>query len=74
MQYCYIKDDRMVAMVERLGNGRPTSPARWVLRWGIRMRREDSIYGDRWEAVAAIQRVCPEAALKVFNRRGERVR
>lgn len=75
MQYCYMdKDDRLVAVVERLGNGRPASPVRWLLRWAISQSREDSIYGDRFEAVAAIQRACPDAALKVFNRRGERVR
>lgn len=74
MQYCYMdKDDRLVAVVERLGNGRPTSPVRWLLCWATRLRQQDSVYGDRWEAVAAIMRVCPGAALKVFNRRGQRV-
>lgn len=74
MQYCYMdKCDRLVAVVERLGNGRPTSPVRWLLRWATRLRQQDSVYGDRWEAVAAIMRVCPDAALKVFNRRGQRV-
>jgi hypothetical protein len=75
MQYCYMdKDDRLVAVVERIGNGRPTSPVRWLLRWAIHLGREDSVYGDRWEAVATIWRTCPEAALKVFNQRGQRVR
>lgn len=75
MQYAYMDEaDKLVAVIERMGNGRPASPVRWLLRWAISQQLEDSIYGNRWEAVAAIKRVYPNAALKVFNRRGEWVR
>ena len=78
MQYCYVDEaDRLVAVVERLGNGTAKSPARWLLRWAVRKSLEglqDAFYGDRWEAVSRVRQVCPHAALQVFNRRGERVR
>lgn len=78
MLYCYTdKDDRLVAAVERVGNGRPTAPVRWLVRWSLRESaagRQDSLYSDRFEAVAAIKRACPDATLQAFNRRGERVR
>ena len=75
MQYCYMDEaDRLVAVVERMGNGTAKSPVRWLLRWATRMGQQDSVYGDRYEAVARVLRFCPHAALQVFNRRGERVR
>ncbi|MDM7457422.1 MAG: hypothetical protein P3W97_009280 [Tepidimonas sp.] len=78
MQYCYMDEaDRLVAVVERMGNGTAVSPVRWRLRWAVRQDAAglaDSVYGERWEAVARVLKICPHAALKVFNRRGERVR
>ncbi|TXF11902.1 hypothetical protein [Pelomicrobium methylotrophicum] len=78
MQYCYMdSQDKLVAVIERMGNGSAKSPVRWLLRWAVRQGLaglEDSVYGDRWEAAARVLRVCPDAALKVFNRRGERLR
>ncbi|TDQ40995.1 hypothetical protein [Tepidicella xavieri] len=78
MQYCYMDEaDRLVAVIERIGNGTPASPVRWRLCWAVRKNAAglaDSVYGDRLEAVARVLKVCPHAAPKVFNRRGERVR
>lgn len=78
MQYCYMDEsDQLVAVIERIGNGTAASPVRWLLRWAVRQSTAglaDSVYGDRWEAVARVLKVCPHAAPKVFNRRGERVR
>ncbi|TCS70703.1 hypothetical protein EDC61_11430 [Sulfuritortus calidifontis] len=79
MQYCYMDGQgRLVAVIERMGNGSPASPVRWLLRWAVRRDwthcRQDSIYGCRHEAAASVLLECPEAALQVFNRRGERVR
>ena len=78
MQYCYMDEaDRLVAVIERIGNGRAASPVRWVLRWAPHQSAagmEDSFYGDRWEAVARVREVCPHAVVQGFNRRGERVR
>jgi len=65
MQYCYMDEsDRLVAVIERLGNGTAKSPVRWLLRWAVRQSAaglQDSVYGDRMEAVARVLRVCPHA-------------
>jgi hypothetical protein len=79
MQYCYVDaQDRLVAVIERMGNGSPASPVRWLLRWAVRRElthgRQSSVYGCRHEAAASVLWECPEAVLRVFNRRGERVR
>lgn len=78
MQYCYMDEaDRLVAVIERMGNGRPASPVRWALRWSLGQQASglrDSIHSDRLEAQAAVLSRCPHARTQVFNRRGERVR
>lgn len=77
MQYCYMdKDDRLVAVIDRIGNGTQKSPVRWHLRWALgQWWRKDLITASRLEAVAAIKDACPHATLKVFDRRrGEWVR
>jgi hypothetical protein len=78
MQYCYMDElGQLVAAVERMGNGTPVSPVRWRLRWATRKSTaglEDSVYGNRMEAVERVLTICPNAALQVFNRRGERMR
>lgn len=78
MRYCYFTETgALIATVERQGNGTAKAPVRWAVRWSLSMQAAgatDERHTERAAAAAAVLRRYPNAALTVYNKRGDLLR